>query len=322
MQKRITLDVATMPNKSDLYVIIVTFNGEKWIKKCLESVLNSSVSANIIIVDNASTDDTVNIIKSQFNIVRLIESNSNLGFGKANNIGIREAILGGGKYIYLLNQDAYVCKNTFECLVNGMDTHAEFAILSPIQTNGEGHRVDKLFLRNVLEDSTPELINDYAIGNHLNDVYPTSFVMAAHWMMRIKALEEVGLFSEAFPHYGEDNNLIYRFQYYGWKIGIMPGVYAFHDRENRESSSSSAQLYHLYIYILSIFHDIYHDSKYYRRKNTIKLYFKIVLLSGPSIKEKIRTLCKCISAQMDARKWRAKYKSGAVFLFEDKNINI
>ena len=97
--------------KKKIAVVIVTFNGEIWIKKNLNSLLNSNYPIDIIIVDNASTDETINIIK-EFSAIELIQNKNNLGFGKANTIGIDLAIKKGADAIFLLNQDTWIYENT------------------------------------------------------------------------------------------------------------------------------------------------------------------------------------------------------------------
>ena len=85
--------------KKKIAVVIVTFNGEIWIKKNLNSLLNSNYPIEIIIVDNASTDKTINIIK-EFSSIELIQNKNNLGFGKANNIGIDFALKNGADAVF------------------------------------------------------------------------------------------------------------------------------------------------------------------------------------------------------------------------------
>ena len=87
-----------------VFTIIVTFNGEQWIRNCLLSIRESSISSHIIVVDNSSTDETINIIILEFPEVTLIQNEINLGFGKANNIGIQFALKKSATFLLLLNQ--------------------------------------------------------------------------------------------------------------------------------------------------------------------------------------------------------------------------
>lgn len=222
-----------------LLVVVVVYNGMKWIDRCLGSVSHSSVSADLFVVDNGSTDGSVERIRDKFPLARLIESNQNLGFGRANNLGIRYAIENGYDYVYLLNQDAWVAENTFESLIDILQSHQDYAILSPLQTNATGDLLDRNFLNYAC---TNELCSD-AIFGRLQRIYDCNFVMAAHWMMTRKGIETVGYFSPTFPHYGEDDNYIQRAFYHGFKIGIDTSSTAVHDREFRQASSSFDNYY-------------------------------------------------------------------------------
>lgn len=85
-------------------VIIVTYNAMRWIDKCLTSLLKSSIPVDCIVIDNKSSDDTVETIKRNYSFCRIIESEENLGFGKANNLGFQYAIDNNYDFVYLLTK--------------------------------------------------------------------------------------------------------------------------------------------------------------------------------------------------------------------------
>src|SRR5437879_9159961 len=120
----------------NIYVIIVTYNGMKWIKRCLHDVLLSDVNVRIILVDNGSTDGTPEFIENAYPDLELIKTNTNLGFGQANNIGIKKALRHRADYVFLLNQDGYVETDTIRKLVEFQLAHPDYGVLSPQQMNG------------------------------------------------------------------------------------------------------------------------------------------------------------------------------------------
>ena len=126
-------------------VVIVTHNGMTWIDTCLKSLLNSSIPVSIIVVDNCSSDSTIEFIKANFQDVSLLEQNKNIGFGKANNIGISLAMKKGADYVFLLNQDAWVEDKTLEKLVQAHQKEQVFGIVSPMHLNGKGDALDYNF---------------------------------------------------------------------------------------------------------------------------------------------------------------------------------
>src|SRR5690554_4518907 len=122
-------------------IIIVTYNGMPWIKKCLDSCRQYPV----IIVDNASTDETISYIENNFPEIQLFPQPKNLGFGQANNLGIKYALAQGAEYVFLLNQDAYLHTECIETLIAVHKQNPEYGILSPIHLNGKGDRLDQNF---------------------------------------------------------------------------------------------------------------------------------------------------------------------------------
>ena len=114
-------------------VIVVTYNAMKWAERCLSSLRNSSVSCDVMVIDNNSTDGTQNFIHTHFPEVELIENKKNLGFGQANNIGLQRVLDENYEYAYLLNQDAWVMPDTLEKLIDISKTHPEYGVLSPMQ---------------------------------------------------------------------------------------------------------------------------------------------------------------------------------------------
>ena len=224
---------------STILTVIVTYNGMKWIERCLRSVSESSVKADILIVDNGSCDGTQEFIRSQCPEAVFIQSPENLGFGKANNIGLQYAVDKGYDYVYLLNQDAWVEERTFETLISINKSRPEFGILSPIQIQGNGHRMDTNFHNNVAIRTLHRSLMEDLYFNNVADVYEVADVMAAHWLISRDCLLSTGGFSPAFRHYGEDDNYVDRAQYHGYKAGIVPSTKAVHDRETRKDTPAA-----------------------------------------------------------------------------------
>lgn len=227
-----------------ILAIIVTYNAMHWLDRCLSSLQKSSVPVDCIIIDNKSSDNTVETIKQNYQFCKIIESEKNLGFGRANNLGLQYAIDNNYDFAYLLNQDAWIFSDTLSLLITAYRSHPEYGILSPLQMNASKDKLDK----NFQICCSKEMISDSICGC-LKDVYSTSFVMAAHWLISRKALLEIGGFSPSFPHYGEDNNYVHRMLLHNYKIGIVPHAHAVHDRYFRKENTSIKAWK---IYILSI----------------------------------------------------------------------
>lgn len=222
--------------KNNLLVVIVTYNAMPWIEKCINSALASSIDVELFIVDNGSTDGTIEHIRSNYPDLQFIVSPTNLGFGRANNLGLQYAVDKGHKYVYLLNQDAWVMPETFKLLIESAESHSEYGILSPLQVQANMQKLDVNFSTGVLSHaSCPSLLSDLLLGRP-TDVYGVQDVMAAHWLITRNCMLNIGGFSPSFPHYGEDCNYTERVRFHGLKIGVVPMAIGVHDRENRKDS--------------------------------------------------------------------------------------
>lgn len=229
-------------------VIIVTYNGMQWIDRCLASVAGQMPELSVTVVDNGSKDGTAEFIQEHYPEVRLIQSESNLGFGQANNLGIRQAIEEQADYVYLLNQDAWIegGRDTIDAMIRIQQQHPEYGILSPLQYNGAKTALDRNFASHCQPHLCPSLLNDLAAGQ-TRALYPARFVMAAHWLISRACLTTVGEFSPLYQLYGEDNNYIHRAHYHGFKVGICPSATGIHDRANRATVPAQKR-YSMYYY--------------------------------------------------------------------------
>lgn len=246
-----------------LLTIIVTFNGKKWIEKCLNSIFISSYPSDIFVIDNGSSDGTLEYLEQNSDKIILIKSKQNLGFGKANNLGLKYAIENNYSYIYLLNQDAWVFENTFEELIKVLDNNQDIGIISPLQITASQKSLDDGFDHYC----PPKMISD-ALCSNLKDFYYCNFVMAAHWMISYNCLNRLGGFSPAFKHYGEDYNYIQRAIFKNFKIAISTRSRAIHDRENRKKDDKKEK-YLKYVYALIIINNPLEKHKFL---NLIKYY--------------------------------------------------
>lgn len=131
-----------------ILTIIVTYNAMKWIDRCIGSLQQSTIPTDIFIVDNGSTDGTIDYIRHHFPEVRLSVQKQNLGFGQANNIGLRLAISEQYDYVLLLNQDAWIASDMLQQLLDAADGQS---LLSPVHLNGQGTALDRNFQRNAVE---------------------------------------------------------------------------------------------------------------------------------------------------------------------------
>lgn len=221
-----------------IYTIIAIYNGMRrnWIQKCFDSLLASSVKTEIIAIDNGSTDGSIEFIQENYPQVDFIIANENLGFAKANNLGIKKAYDNGADYVFLLNQDAWIEKDTIAKLLCTFEKETDAGIVSPIHLNGAGVDLDIGFANYISKENTPRLISDLFF-NRLQENYETHFVNAAAWLISRECIKKVGGFdTSVFYHYGEDDNYCHRTKYHAYKIYINTTTTIWHDREKRKGS--------------------------------------------------------------------------------------
>lgn len=223
-------------------VVIVSYNFERWIDRCLESLQKSAYPVDIVVIDNASQDHTVQRLKKDYPHVRLIESKANLGFGKANNIGMKIALEEGYDAVLLMNQDAWIAKDAIGILAGLCQKNPSFGIFSPVHLTGNGDKPDPGFGIYAKLESIAQLPED-------KELLPLPFVNAAFWMIPVSILKKVGGFCPLFYHYGEDKDFVNRLHYHGYHMAYSPMAFGCHDREYRplthEGFLRTEYVYHL-----------------------------------------------------------------------------
>ena len=215
--------------------IVVTHNAAAWIERSLESLVGTG--AEVIVVDNASTDGTPGLVREKFPNARVIEQ-ENKGFGAGNNAGMRVA---SGRYYLLLNPDAWLTEGALEKLVAFADEHPEAAVVGPRLLNPDGSlqrsvrgypspwriATEYFFLRK-LGPRTHALNAFFGEQFDHESVREAEYLFGACLLVRREAVDEVGGFDEDFFLMSEEVDWCYRFREAGWKVLFYPGAEVFH----------------------------------------------------------------------------------------------
>jgi GT2 family glycosyltransferase len=236
----------------DCSVIIVNWNTGADLLNCLASLflhVSDGISWEAIVVDNASTDNSVQAIQCHFPSVKVLQNQSNLGFSAANNIGIEHA---SGRYILLLNPDTIVTEDCLSPLLHKMDSDPTIGVVGCRLKNEDGtyqhsadlfpfplQEINPLFRR--LRRKT--LININAAVEAGGDC-EVGTVIGAFQMIRREQLDQIGLLNESLFIYGEDLDLCYRIQKAGKRIVYDASVSIIHlgARSSDQVWSESARL--------------------------------------------------------------------------------
>jgi len=217
----------------DTSVVVVTYDALPWIERCLESVRGNEV----IVVDHGSTDGTLDLVRERFPDVRVIEQ-ENRGMGGGNNAGMRAA---QGRYMFLLNSDAWVVGDGLDRLAAYLDSNPAVAVAGPRLTNPDGTlqrsirgfptlwrvATEYFFLRKLAPRS--RLLNAFYGGGSSHDrTHDVESLYGAALLVRREAADAVGLFDEDFFMFSEETDWTYRFHQAGWTVAFVADAEVVH----------------------------------------------------------------------------------------------
>jgi GT2 family glycosyltransferase len=232
---------AAEPNLRDLAIIIVSYNTALLLRQCLRALRaslarGSSIQADVVVVDNASTDGSPDLVRREFPEVSLIQLDENRGFAAANNLGIRQT---NARYVWLLNPDTEPLADAPAALVHFMDEHPRAGgcgarLLNPDLTfQHSAFRFPNLAMSFV--DFFP--INHRLVNSRLNGRYPRAWYtrpfpidhpLGADLLVRRDAVEQVGLLDEGYFMYCEEVDWCFRLKQAGWEIFYTPAAEVIH----------------------------------------------------------------------------------------------
>jgi len=269
----------------DCSIVIVNYNTKDQLLDCLSSIYAHSPEKymlEVIVVDNASDDDSVEAVKSVFPDVILLPQPDNLGFSKANNKGIS---ISRGRYILLLNPDTVVEKDTLTEMINYMDYNPQIGVAGCKVVLADG-TLDKACKR-----SFPTPLKAFFHFMGLAKLFPNNkrfgaynltyldedeinevdSVVGAFMLVRKEAIDQVGALDEDYFMYGEDIDWCLRIKQAGWKVVYCPIAKIIHYKRTSSSKRRIQSLYHFYNSMLIFY------RKHYKRKYGIMVTFLVYL---------------------------------------------
>ncbi|MCK5592137.1 MAG: glycosyltransferase family 2 protein [Candidatus Pacebacteria bacterium] len=270
-------------------IIIVNFNTKIYLRECIKSILQTTIgiSFEVIVIDNASSDDSVEMMKHEFNDIRLICNTVNNGFAKANNQGIA---ISQGKYLFFLNPDTLVLKDSISGLGLFLDKNLRCGIVGSklyVNIQKKYHPSIRMFPNPRLDfvKFVPgvgfilKVYNKFILN--VDKTYKVDWLCGAALMIRREVLDEIGVFDEQFFIYSEEADLCLRTHLAGYDVCYYPKSEVVH--LGRKSADQLSLLSDKYLweskmlYYRKYFKD--DDIKWFRLFLTIvfrvQLYLKI-----------------------------------------------
>jgi len=224
----------------DISIVIVTWNVKRYVQECLGSLRRQAACPQIevIVVDNASSDGTTEFIAECFPYVKVIQNKSNLGYARANNIGLQHC---KGKYICLVNPDINLPPDCLAKIFGYMEQDSSVGMLGPRMLGPDG-KVRRSCMR------FPGAWNVFCRAMGLDTIFKSTRFLRGllmhdfgfdrvcdvdvlngwFWVVRREALEQVGPLDERFFMYGEDTDWCYRFHQNRWRTVFYPEAQAVH----------------------------------------------------------------------------------------------
>jgi len=221
----------------DLSIVIVSWNVCELLRRCLRSILDAGYSMETIVVDNGSTDGSVEMVRAEFPAVRLIANAKNPGFAAANNQGISVA---RGRHVLILNPDTEVVGDALAKMVTFADEHPDVGVVGPQLLNPDGsvqssrRRFPTLatafFESTWFQPYAPRrLLERYYVLDQPDGVaQDVDWVKGAALMARREAIERVGPMDEGFFMYSEELEWCRRFRQADWRVVYVPTAQVIH----------------------------------------------------------------------------------------------
>ncbi len=281
-----------------LSVIIVNYNVKYFLEQCLRSVQIAlrGIDSEVFVVDNASSDGSIDMVREKFPEVICIANKDNVGFSTANNQAIRIA---KGEYVLLLNPDTVVEENTFSLSLKCMDEKPELGALGVKMIDGKGNFLPeskrglptpwvsfyKIFGLSSLFPKSPKFAR-YHMGHLDKDQnHEIEILAGAYMLMRVSALEKSGLLDEEFFMYGEDIDLSYRILKAGYKNYYLADTSIIH---YKGESTKKGSLNYVYVFYkaMAIFARK-HFSGTYAKVFNFMIGLAIYLRAGMSVLKRL-----------------------------------
>ena len=237
-----------------LSIVIVSWNISKLLSACLESILQNPPDGDmeIWVVDNASTDDTLEMLRTHFPQVHLVQNTKNVGFAAANNQGISQA---QGEYILLLNPDPVVLPGALSELIKHIENHPETGACGPMLLNPDRSLQKSCYPFPTLSRELWRLFHLdrlHAYGIYRMEDWPqdqtrpVDIIQGACLLLRNQVLNQVGLLDEDYFMYTEEVDLLYRIKQTGAQVNWVPAAKVIHYGGQSTQQAAAAMFIRLY----------------------------------------------------------------------------
>ena len=284
----------------DLSIVIINWNTKALLKDCLESIYKNThnISFEIIVVDNASNDGSVEMIDQDYKNIVLIKNKTNIGFAKANNLAFKSI---EGRYVLLLNSDTLVLPDAFENTIKYMDSNDNVGIITPKILNRDGSIQHPCYIK------APSLLTEIYYNFKIDKIFKNFdttpaddtireiiHATGAALFIRTTALKQVGDLDERMIFTLEDADICIRVLHAGWKNVYFPNSQIIHFGGESRTKLSDKGINAMYL------------SRYIFFKKYNNFLVMVLLVLTHISAALFRIMCTFTSVIIEPKKWDFK----------------
>ena len=274
-----------------LSIVIVNYNVRNYLEQCLQSVQKAleGIEGEVWVVDNNSSDDSVEVLRRDYPWVRLLANTENMGFARANNLAIRQS---QSEYVLLLNPDTVVEESTLRGVLQFMDAHPEAGGAGVMMHNADGTLAPES--RRGLPTPWVAALKMFGFTKRYYMSYlpwdqpgRIDVISGAFCMLRRKAIDQVGLLDEDFFMYGEDIDLSYRLLKGGWQNWYLP--FSIIHFKGKSTQKTDYRYVHIFYQAMLIFFRKHysHLSFIYAIPVKLAIYFRAFIALTDILRKKL-----------------------------------
>lgn len=238
-----------MKDQPKVFIVILNWNGRQLLEDCIKSLQDiTHPNYSILVVDNGSSDGSVQMVSQKYPQIEIIQNETNLGFSKANNIGINRALAKGADYVLLLNNDVEVAPDFLHKLVEVAERDEKIGIVGP--------KIYYYDRPKVIWFAGGVINFRYGGGGHIghnqidrgqyNQIKEVDYISGCAMLIKKEVIEKIGLLDEDYFIYSEDTDLCYRAHKADFRNLYVPSAVIWHKASSSSSEDSPLMNYYLF----------------------------------------------------------------------------
>ena len=225
-----------------VYILVLNYCSLDDTIDCVGAIQKSNYpNFRLLVIDNASPDGSGQQLKELLTPNEFLQLTTNTGYAGGNNIGMKNALDAGAKYIFILNPDVRIASDTIAICVSAAEADSSIGAVNPVQLCDDGYTIDQKFLNSVL---SPVGLGAFVYSKEEYPVFvEVRELLGAAFFISVRAIEQVGGFDPLYFAYGEETDLCRRLQYHGFRLIVTKNASVLHLRTKEATGVSQRILF-------------------------------------------------------------------------------